>query len=160
VCFLYTSVIQARLLCLRRVRIRDLVLSPVLAEVLQLPGPGPPHPEAPQGGPYASAAFTASTAAAQEAHWTISAARMASDSAAGADIGHGDEDCADEDCDADGSWFAPCTAARLVDVFHSLAGDRGFLLPDDLVRWAGRRRAQSAVPGLATAALYNARGLW
>jgi hypothetical protein len=126
-------VIQALLLRLRRVRIRDLVLSPVLAELLQLPAPGPPHPAAPQGGPHTSAASTASTADGQEADGTISAARAPGHGAETASFRR--EDCVNEgeDCDEDGSWFAPSTTARLVDLFHGVAGGGGFLLPADLV---------------------------
>lgn len=110
------------------------MLSPVLAELLQLPAPGPPHPAAPQGRSNASAAFTNSTADKQEADGTISAVTLPSVGSKVANIGHQDCGKEDEDCNEDGSWFAPQTAARLVDLFHGLAGDRGFLLPADLVR--------------------------
>ena len=122
------------LLRLRRVRIRNLVLSPVLAELLQLPAPGPPHPAVPQGGPDVSAMLTSSTAERQRVDGTISAARVPDHSAGLANFGHEDVDSEDENCGEDGSWFAPGTAARLVDLFHGLAGDRCFLLPADLVR--------------------------
>ena len=137
VCTLHMSVILAPPLDLRRVRIRDLVLSPVLAELLQLPAPasGPSHPASPQGGPDTSAALPVTTADRQEADGTIPTVRLPSGGAEGTGIGRGDCASEDDDCGDDGSWFAPCTAARLVDLFHDLVGDRGLLLSDDLVRW-------------------------
>ena len=135
-CTLRMSVILAPLLDLRRVRIRDLVLSPVLAELLQLPAPasGPSHPASPQGGPDTSAAFINSTADGRKADGTISAARASSGSAGVVDLEHEDRDDEDGNCLDDGSWLTPQTAARLVDLFHGLAGDRGLLLPADLVK--------------------------
>jgi hypothetical protein len=113
--------------------IRELVLSPVLAELLQLPAPGPPHTAALQGGSNASAAFTASNADRHPADGTISAAGVANDGTEGPAFGYDNRDSEDGDGEQDGSWFAPSTAARLVDLFHGLAGDCDFLLPADLV---------------------------
>jgi hypothetical protein len=110
------------------------VLSPVLAELLQLPTPWPPHPAAPQGGLDASAAFTASTANGQAAYADTPAAEPFAVAAEAAGSQHNSRGNEDENCDEVGSWFAPQTAVRLVDLFHSLAGDRGCLLPADLVR--------------------------
>jgi hypothetical protein len=79
------------------------VLSPVLAELLQLPAPGPPHPAAPQGGPDACAVCTARSDARQLADAEHSAAKIFSIVTEKAGSLPEDFDNEDGYCDEDGS---------------------------------------------------------
>lgn len=86
-----------------RVKICDLVVSPVLAELLQLP-------------------ISWSATNGQEAD-----ARPNDAAAAAAAVAAGT-------ADNEASWFAPATAAHLVDLFHSLDSGGLGLTPADLIR--------------------------
>lgn len=123
--------------CRGRVKIRDLVLSPVMAELLQLP----PQTSPPQGGTgalknTADGSPNFSSAAADAADTT---ATMPADTAevATTALAAVAAPPADEDAIEDASWFAPATAARLVDMFCSLDADGQGLTPGDLIRFSG-----------------------
>lgn len=100
-----------------RVRIADLVLSPVLAELLQL-RPSSAHATVDHtgslqqhaGGSPAAVPGNNQLAVADEAESAAGAAEQAD------------------------SWFEPATASRLVGLYHSLDADGAGLTPADLIR--------------------------
>lgn len=117
-----------------RVNVRDLVLSPVMAELLQLPLPTVP----PQGGTAANlnAHDSSSRDSSVAANATDTAATVPADTvtAATTALAIVAEPPAHADAMEDASWFAPATAARLVELYSSLDADGQGLTPDDLIR--------------------------